>query len=53
VVRTSGAGWTVRVTVRETVPNVAEIVDEPAETAVAKPEALIVARAGAEEAHVT
>jgi hypothetical protein len=41
------------VVVRETVPNVAEIVDEPAETAVARPEALIVARVGAEEAHVT
>ena len=53
VVIESGAASTVSVVFPETLPSVAEMVVGPAETAVAKPPALIVARAGVEDAHVT
>jgi hypothetical protein len=47
------AAVTVSVVLPETPPDVAEIVELPAATAVATPEALIVAVAGVPEAHVT
>ena len=53
VVIESGVARTVSVVPPETLPNVAEIVVTPAETPVARPAALIVARAATDEAHVT
>ena len=48
-----GVGCTVKRVLPETPPEVAEMVLVPAETVVAKPEELIVARAADDEDHVT
>ncbi len=52
-IETSVAGFTVSVVVPEMLPEVAVIVEDPAATDVARPEALMVATPVLDEAHCT